>query len=157
MVNNPIYGGDGSLPLYEQVKPPRLQRFNSTPSHSNLDSPLCHVTSPAHSSLSHIPISPHHINNVPRSPGSPNSNTVFTWPYSAVQQTNPSTFDAIEADVQNATRQVVAHEPRPSNTPGDDSYMTMNAVVKQKDVNIQNDLGHPRYAIDIHGNRYIEC
>jgi hypothetical protein len=158
MVNNPIYGGDRSPPLYEQVRPPHLQRFNSAPSHSNLDSPLSHMTSPVHSSLSHIPVSPHHIiNNIPRSPGSPHSNTLFTWPYSTIQHTDPAMFDAIEADVENAARQAAAREPRPPSTPGEDSYMTMSAVTKPKDVNIRNDQGHPRYAIDIHGNRYIEC
>lgn len=159
MVNNPIYVGDEDSPYYEQVRPYRLKRFNSTSSHSNLDSPFNRVSTPSHTSSP--PTSPHHIpNNRPATPGSSSCGApMFTWPYSTVQPPNAATFDAIEADVENATRLATGQicAPLPTSTPGDDSYMTMHSAANSKDVNVQNVMGNPRYAIDLHGNRYIEC
>ena len=84
---------------------------------------------------------------------------MFAWPYSSVQQPNAATFDAIEADVENATRLAMGQTcaPLPTSTPGEESYMTMHSAANAKNVNVQNSTGNPRYAIDIHGNRYIEC
>ena len=152
MVNNPIYNREEHGPFYEQVSPLHLKRLNSTSSHSNLDSPFHRIPSPTLSPST--PTSPHCVtNNVPASPVSTGSNTAFTWPYSAVQPTNAATFDAIEADVENATR-LATGQTRvvvPSSTPGEDSYMTMQAVANM------NTRGQPQYVIDVHGNKYIEC
>lgn len=150
MVNNPIYDESHDSPFYEQVQP--FKRLNSTSSHSNLDSPGHRLPSPTQSATS--PTAPLYNNNhTATSPGSTTSNNAFMWPYSAVQSTNAATFDAIEADVNRVTQ---TRAPLPSSTPGEESYMTMQSAANQK--NVQNiTSGQPRYAIDIHGNQYIEC
>lgn len=158
MVNNPIYAGDDDAPYYETVQSLQLKRLNSTSSHSNLDSPFNHISN---SSRSSTPVSPHHLpNNRVTTPGSTGPGPLCTWPYSTVQPTNAATFDAIEADVENATRLAMGQTCAPlrANTPGEDSYMTMHSATNLKNVNnIQNAQGQPRYTTDVHGNRYVEC
>ena len=159
MVSNPIYDGEShESPFYEQVQTPlSLKGLNSTSSHSSLDTPSHRLPSPTQSTTT--PTTPSHplYSRAVSSSGSTTYNNSFAWPYSAVPPTDAATFDAIEADVNRlASCQTRVTQP-PSNTPGEDSYMTMHSVANHKNVNAQNGLGQPRYAIDIHGNRYIEC
>ena len=75
-----------------------------------------------------------------------------------MRPTDPATFDAIQASVQTLTRVAdQGHALAPQGTPGEENYMTMNSVAKTKNVNEENDTERPHYAIDIHGNQYIEC
>ena len=154
MVDNPIYHGDNSSPFYEQVPPLSPKRLNSTSSQTNLDSPGHRAPSPATSTITTT--STHQLIRT-ISPSSPTSNNSFSWPYSAVQTTDAATFDAIEAEAENASRLAEAGQTLPPCTPGEESYMTMHSATNVKNVNVQNPLGQPRYAVDIHGNRYIEC
>lgn len=161
MVNNPIYereSNDGENPHYEQVQH-SISRLNSFSSHTNLDSPNQRLVTPSNIAITSG--SNHHLyhSRVPSSPTSNSSNN-FSWPYSGVQHPNSATFDAIEADVQSRLTTTAAITPQilPSCTPGEESYMTMqSAVPAGKNNNVQPLQGLPRYAVDIHGNRYIEC
>ena len=154
MVDNPIYIGDSHGPFYEQV-PPLPKRLNSTSSHTNLDSPGQRLPTPNNVT----PVSTHPLYRNGGTPGSPTSTTssnAFSWPYAIARQTSAASFEAIQADVENRMAAAAAvNQTLPSCTPGEDSYMTMQPAAKS--VNEQNTQGKPRYAIDIHGNRYIEC
>ena len=159
MVNNPIYDREADThgPYYEQVSPLHLKRLNSTSSHSNLDSPGNRAPSPANSAITSVSTHQLYRNGGPASPTSVASTNLFSWPYAAVQHTNAATFDAIEADMENVSR-LAASQTLPSCTPGEESYMTMQSASNNlKNNNVQSHPGQPRYAIDIHGNRYIEC
>ena len=153
MVNNPIYDTETNTPFYEQVPSLNLKRLNSVSSHSNLDSPGYRAPSPANSTTTSASTRQLYRNGgSPVSPGSPTSNNSFSWAYAAVHPTNAATFDAIEADVEN---QLSAGQTLPPCTPGEESYMTMHSAANHKNTN--NPQGQPRCAVDIHGNRYIEC
>ena len=160
MVTNPIYSEERG-PVYEfipeNLRPPALHTQASYTSQSNLDSPQGRIHSPTHSNGSRPSSPSYRLNNAI----SPYSKNAFIFPYGVVQPTNPATFDSINASVQNVTRipeQTQSHgQLVPQGAPGEESYITMHQVDKTKTQNVESGTFQPHYAVDMHGNQYIEC